>query len=281
MVSERTLKRSVELEGIGVHSGRTVRLCLRPSDTGRVVFRRTDLSGAEVPLDPRLAVAESSTVLRGEGCVVRTVEHLLASLLAAGIGSCVVELDGEEVPILDGSALPFVRAVEAVGTADLGIPRPAILLSRALEVEERGAWVRFEPPAGSDDLALSYSIAYDHPSIGVESRSAVLDWRTFAADVAPARTFGFLKDLEDFRRRGLAKGAGFENTIVLDETSVVNPPLRFEDEFVRHKLLDLAGDLGLLGRRLIGRVSASRAGHRLHLEAVRRLLEEIGPGDSG
>ncbi|MBM3311025.1 MAG: UDP-3-O-[3-hydroxymyristoyl] N-acetylglucosamine deacetylase [Candidatus Aminicenantes bacterium] len=269
----RTVKRPIPIEGIGVHSGRPSRLRILPSAEGVIVFRRTDLGGAELPLCPEKAVTLSSTVLQGADFRVGTVEHLLAALWAAGVGSCLIELDGEEVPILDGSALPFVRAVEEVGLDELQRPWVPLRIDGVKVVEEKDAWVRFEPPEDDDEsnLTISYTICYDHPSIGLQKRTFSLTWPEFAREIAPARTFGFLKDVDALRSQGLARGASYENTVVLDDKGVVNPPLRFPDEFVRHKLLDLAGDLALLGRPLVGRVTAYKAGHRLHLLALKSL----------
>ncbi|MBM3293565.1 MAG: UDP-3-O-[3-hydroxymyristoyl] N-acetylglucosamine deacetylase [Candidatus Aminicenantes bacterium] len=274
MSASRTLRKAVDIEGFGVHSGKPVRLRMRPSGEGKIVFRRTDLGGAELIPAPELAETPSSTVLQGGHFRIGTVEHLLASLWAAGVGSCLIELDAEEVPVLDGSALPFVRALETAGTEELAMPRTARRIAEGFTVSDGDAWVKFEPSAGDgpESLTLSYTIVYDHPKIGRQSREVDLTWPEFAREIAPARTFGFLKDVERLRRLGLALGSSYGNTVVLSEADVVNPPLRFPDEFVRHKLLDLAGDLALLGRPLIGRVSAHKAGHRLHLEALRRLI---------
>jgi len=270
----RTIKQAVEIEGIGVHSGKPVRLRLVPSGGGKVVFRRTDLGGAELTLSPDRALTLNSTVLQGENFRIGTVEHLLATLWAAGIGSCLVELDAEEIPILDGSALPFVQAVEKAGFEELPAARPPLRIVEKMTVEEKGAWITLEPAAveEGEKLTLTYAISYDHPMIGLQSREMALTWPEFVRDIAPARTFGFLKDVDGLRRQGLALGSSYENTIVLGEKDVVNPPLRFPDEYVRHKLLDLIGDLALLGSPLIGRITAHKAGHRLHLQAVHRLL---------
>jgi UDP-3-O-[3-hydroxymyristoyl] N-acetylglucosamine deacetylase len=279
MVMNRTLKSAIEIEGIGVHTGKSVRLRIRPSEAGRIVYRRTDLRGIEMPLDADKAITKNSIVLKGEQFQVQTVEHLLATLWAAGVGSCVIEIDADEIPIMDGSALPFVEAIERAGTIELGLPRRVLRIAETATVEDRDAWVRFEPAeereGEAESLVLSYTIAYDHPAIGVQSWSLRLTWPEFSREIAPARTFGFLKDVEGLRGQGLALGASDENTVVLDETKVVNPPLRFGDEFVRHKLLDLAGDLALLGRAISGRVTAHKAGHRLHLRAVRHLLSHL------
>jgi UDP-3-O-[3-hydroxymyristoyl] N-acetylglucosamine deacetylase len=277
MAFQRTIGRMTELTGVGVHSGKAVRLRLWPSDGGRIVFRRADLGGLETALSADKAEARNSTALVGGAFRVQTVEHLLASLFAFGVGSLVVELDADELPIMDGSALPFARAVAAAVPRDLEAGVDPIVIRTPFSIEDEGASIAFEPPGGGDPrLGLSYTIVYDHPAIGEQSREVRLDADTFLREIAPARTFGFLKDVDDLHRRGLALGASMDNTVVLDEAAVVSGPLRFPDEFVRHKLLDLAGDLALIGRPLRGRVAARRAGHRLHLRAVRHLLDHPG-----
>jgi UDP-3-O-[3-hydroxymyristoyl] N-acetylglucosamine deacetylase len=272
MDAQKTLARPVELEGLGVHSGRAVRLGLFPSSSGEILFRRTDLGGAELLLRPDRVESRNSTTLVGDHFKVQTVEHLLAALYAYGVGSLVIALDADEIPIMDGSALPFVRALEKAGFADLAARRPVLKVRKTVLREEKDAWVRLDPVAGGEELALEYTIVYSHPSIGTQRLGLSLTPASFAEGIAPARTFGFLKDVELYHKQGLALGASIDNTVVLDETSVVNPPLRFPDEFVRHKLLDITGDLALLGRPLAAKVTAYKAGHRLHLETVLFLL---------
>jgi UDP-3-O-[3-hydroxymyristoyl] N-acetylglucosamine deacetylase len=272
MRPQKTLAQPVELEGLGVHSGRPVRLRLLPSRAGEIVFRRTDLDGAELPL--RLDNVESrySTTLVGERFKVQTVEHLLAVLFAYGVDSLVITLDADEVPIMDGSALPFVRALERAGIAELPVLGPVLRVERTVLSEEKDAWVRLDPAPDGAGLLLEYTIVYSHPIIGTQRWILSLTPAVFAEEVAPARTFGFLKDVEFYHKQGLALGASYDNTVVLDDAAVINPPLRFPDEFVRHKLLDLTGDLALLGRPLAAKVTAYKAGHRLHLESLRFLL---------
>lgn len=272
MVQKKTIRNEVRLEGVGVHSGKPVRLVLRPSNREEIVFRREDLGGLEMGVDPGRVEALNSTAIAGLRFKVRTVEHLLASLFSFGVNSVVVELDADEIPILDGSALPFVRALEAGGTRSLSGNIPVLKIRKPFAIEENGASVIVEPAPAGKGLRLAYTIEYPHPSIGRQSRGLSLTPATFAREVAPARTFGFIKDVEALHGRGLALGASFENTVVLDSEGVLNGPLRFPDEFVRHKLLDFAGDLALLGRPLAGRFTAHRAGHRLHLRVVRFLL---------
>jgi UDP-3-O-[3-hydroxymyristoyl] N-acetylglucosamine deacetylase len=216
--------------------------------------------------------SRNSTALIGERFKVQTIEHVLAALSASGVTSAVLEVDADEMPIMDGSAQPFILAIGEAGLADLGRPVAGMRIVKPLEVEERGAWVRLAPIAAGEPARLDYEIAFDHPAIGVSRLELPLTPEVFAAEIAPARTFGFLKDVESLHALGLALGATLENTVALDDRGVVNPPLRFPDEFVRHKLLDLTGDLALLGRPFLGRASAYKAGHRLHLLAVKALL---------
>jgi UDP-3-O-[3-hydroxymyristoyl] N-acetylglucosamine deacetylase len=273
---KHTLAGPARFSGVGAHTGRFVRVTLKPSDGGRVFFRRSDLAGLVIGLDPARAEAQSCTVLRAEGGAVRTVEHLLAALLMCGVDSAEVELDGEEVPVLDGSAAPLVELVRREGKRELDEERTVLAVSEPLTLVEGDASICFEPAAG---LEVSYLIEYGHPAIGRQEMSLELNEETFRTGVAPARTFGFLKDAEALRARGLALGSSLENAVVLDDAGVVNPPLRFPDEFVRHKILDLAGDLALLGAPLRARVTARRAGHGLHQRAVRELSRTAARDD--
>jgi UDP-3-O-[3-hydroxymyristoyl] N-acetylglucosamine deacetylase len=273
MVFSKTLAGPVAFEGIGVHSGKSVRLRLLPSPAPGIVFRRTDLAKAEMPLAFDRVESRNSTTLCGDRFQVRTVEHLLAALWVPGIDSLMIELDADEIPIMDGSAEPFARALQTAGLAMLPFPQAALRVVRPFMLEDGGATIAFAPPGEENELEISYTINYAHPAIGVQALRRPLRWDVFVGEIAPARTFGFLKDVEGLHAQGLALGASVENTVVLDETGVMNGPLRFPDEFVRHKLLDLAGDLALLARPLYGRVTAVKAGHRLHFAAVRHLLD--------
>lgn len=268
---KQTLAREVSFQGVGAHTGVEVRVRLRPSDRGRVVFRRLDLGGRTIAVNPAAAEASQCMVLSEGGVRVRTVEHLLAALLMSGVDSLEVELDGEEIPILDGSAAPLVELIREAGRRHLSGPRQPVRVVKPLLVEDGPSSVAFEP---SSNFEVAYEIKYQHPLIGKQKLAVKLDPKTFRSQVAPARTFGFLKDAERLRAKGLALGSSLENTIVLDDYGLVNPPLRFPDEFVRHKILDLVGDLALLGAPLLGRVTARRAGHSLHLRAVQALLRE-------
>jgi UDP-3-O-[3-hydroxymyristoyl] N-acetylglucosamine deacetylase len=272
----QTLAREASFAGVGAHTGAEVRVRLRPSGQGRVVFRRMDLGGREVSVDPARAESSRCMVLFDGVVKILTVEHLLAALLMSGVDSVEVELDGEEIPILDGSAAPLVDLILRAGLQPLPQPRPVLRVKKHLRVEEGRSVVSFEPASAFEVL---YEIEYQHPLIGKQELALALDPEAFRSQVAPARTFGFLKDAEQLRARGLARGSSVENSLVLDDRGLVNPPLRFPDEFVRHKILDLVGDLALLGAPLQGRVTARRAGHTLHLRAVRALLDATGSID--
>jgi UDP-3-O-[3-hydroxymyristoyl] N-acetylglucosamine deacetylase len=269
MADMMTLAREAVLEGVGVHTGKPVRLRLVPSAAGRLLFRRSDLGRASV-LDPRKTDAKNASRFRDGDFEVLTLEHLLAALFALDVGSLEIELDAAEVPILDGSAAPFVQALEEAGLRSAGAGRPPLEIRRPGRIEDGGASVDFGPYPG---LKISYEIEYAHPAIGRQSISLEIDPETFRSEVAPARTFGFTADLDRYRRLGLALGSSLENTLGFDDEKAVNPPLRFPDEPVRHKVLDLVGDLALLGRPVRGHFRARRAGHALHLRVVRALLD--------
>ncbi len=265
-----TTRQEVHFSGIGVHSGKQVRIRLIPSTTGQIVFRRTDLKDSEIPLDWRRIEANHHTSLVLEGGKARTLEHLLAVLFVFGIGSLVVEMDGEEVPILDGSALPMVDLLIEAGIRELPEEKKSVRIVKPFTFGDSKASVSWAPAA---HFKITYCIEFDHPAIQKQELSLEINVNSFKQKIAPARTFGFLKDVEALWDRGLALGGSFENALVLDEQKVINGPLRFPDEFVRHKILDFVGDLSLLGHPLTGHFKAFKAGHNLHLQAVRFLLE--------
>jgi len=273
MAAKKTVQKEISLSGVGIHSGKNVRLVLKPSDSGDIVFLRVDLGRLETRLDPRNLEARNSTTFLGEKFRVRTIEHLMATLFAFGINSLTIELDADEIPILDGSAQPFALAIKKAGLRRLALPVRPLKILMPLILEEDDASISAAPSPSGRGVELSYSIEYSHPAIRRQSLSLKLNPQSFSREIAPARTFGFMKDVEMLRSQGLALGGSFENAVVLDEEKVLNGPLRFPDEFVRHKLLDLAGDLSLLGRPLIGRFEADKAGHRLHVKLVQVLLD--------
>jgi UDP-3-O-[3-hydroxymyristoyl] N-acetylglucosamine deacetylase len=270
MIGKRTIRRAISLSGVGVHSGATVRLTLRPSAAGTIVFRRTDLGGRVVPLDARrIDPGRRSALIAGDASV-QTVEHLLAVLYVLGVDSLDVGLDGGEIPIFDGSAEPLARALVEAGVEPLPEKTRAARVVRPFLLKDGDASLAVFP---DDDLRLSYRIEFPHPAIRTQSLSLRLTRRAFLEEIAPARTFGFLNEIPGLQRRGLALGGSLANALVLDEEKVINGPLRFPDEFVRHKLLDLIGDLALFGAPLLGHFQADRAGHALHVRTVQFLLD--------
>lgn len=264
MTFQRTLKKSVTLSGIGLHSGQWVTMTLRPAKPNRgVVFVRKDLEGApEVTAHFKNVVNTRLATTLGSGrAVVGTVEHLLAALGGLGIDNLVVEVDNAELPILDGSSVPFVDAIESVGIEIQKQPRATLVIRKKVELRIAEKWAYVEP---SSRLEVHGSIEFDHPCIGYQEYK-YLDDITPLSEISPARTFCMLRDVEALKRAGLARGGSLTNAVVLDETSVLNPEgLRFVDEFARHKVLDAIGDLMLAGIRVQGHIRLHRAGHDLH-----------------
>ncbi|MCU0240811.1 MAG: UDP-3-O-acyl-N-acetylglucosamine deacetylase [Vicinamibacteria bacterium] len=270
MAYRRTLKRSVSCTGIGLHTGKAVQLVLRPAppETG-IRFIRTDV-GVEIPASlEHIERTDYATTLRVDGVGVNTVEHLLSALWSLGVDDAIVEVDGPEVPILDGSAAPFVILIHEAGLRPVATPRRYLKVVAPVEVNQGGRLVRFLP---ADHLRVSYTIGFDHPLLRHQALAMRISADTFVDSIAPARTFGFLRDVEMLRRSGLALGGSLENAIVISESGVLNNKLRFEDEFVRHKILDILGDFALLGFPLIASVEAVRAGHAMHAAAAKKLL---------
>jgi UDP-3-O-[3-hydroxymyristoyl] N-acetylglucosamine deacetylase len=270
---QRTLRRPTYCAGIGLHSGNKVTLSLRPApaDYG-IRFRRTDLGGLEIPATiDNLAGIQYATGLSRDHASVETVEHLLAVLVSLGIDNAVIELNHPEVPIMDGSASPFVYLVTEAGVRTLPARRRYLKVLRPVSLARGDKRIALYP---SDHLKLTYSISFDHPLLRHQARTLRITEETFVEQIAPARTFGFLKEVEMLRQNGLALGGSLENAVVLGETGVLNNQLRFEDEFVRHKMLDALGDLALVGFPIVGHVVAHRAGHGLHTAFAARLLEE-------
>jgi UDP-3-O-[3-hydroxymyristoyl] N-acetylglucosamine deacetylase len=218
-----------------------------------------------------LAGIQLATGLAREEVSVETVEHLLAALVSMGIDNVIVELNSPEVPIMDGSAAPFVYLVQEAGVQYLPAPRRFLKIVRPIAISRGDKRIALYP---SDHFKVTYSVSYDHPMLRHQSRTLLMNEESFVEQIAPARTFTFLKDVEMLRQNGLALGGSLENAIVLGETGVLNNALRFEDEFVRHKILDAIGDLALVGYPVIGHLVAHRAGHALHTEFAARILEE-------
>jgi UDP-3-O-[3-hydroxymyristoyl] N-acetylglucosamine deacetylase len=248
-----------------------VRLELRPAPAEHGIrFRRTDV-GVEIPahLD-HLGRQDHATTLSRDGVSVETVEHLLSALYAMGVDDAIIEVDGPEVPVMDGSAAPFVILIHEAGLRPLKASRRYLKLLRPVEVVRGAKWARLSP---SDHFRVSYAIGFDHPLLRHQAASVRVGADTYAETIAPARTFGFLREVEMLRKSGLALGGSLENAVVIGETGVLNQKLRFEDEFVRHKILDAIGDLSLLGYPVVGHLEASKAGHALHAALGRAVLD--------
>lgn len=272
MTPQRTLRRAISCAGIGLHSGKKVTLSLKPAlaDTG-IRFRRTDLGGVEIPASvTHLAAFHYATGLASDHASVDTIEHLLAALASQGVDNVLVELNHPEVPIMDGSAAPFVYLIQEAGIRRLNVPRRYLRVRRQVSLSQGDKRIAIYP---ADEFKVSYSIAFDHPLLRHQAYTARITEDGFAEDIAPARTFGFLKEVEMLRQRGLALGGSLDNAVVLGETGPLNT-LRFEDEFVRHKVLDAVGDLALVGYPLIGHLVVERGGHALHTAFAAKLLEE-------
>jgi UDP-3-O-[3-hydroxymyristoyl] N-acetylglucosamine deacetylase len=272
MTFQRTLRRQVACAGIGLHSGHKVNLTLKPAaaDTG-IRFRRSDL-GIDIPASvDHVGGTNHATCLSVNGAAVETVEHLLAAITCMGVDNAVVELDHREVPVMDGSSAPFVYLIQEAGLRTLAAPRRYLKVTRPITLSRGDKLISLYP---SDYFKVTYSISFDHPLLRHQSHTLRVDENAFVDDIAPARTFGFLHEVEMLRQQGLALGGSLENAIVLSETGVLNPQLRYEDEFVRHKILDAIGDLSLVGYPIIGHLVAHRAGHALHTAFAKRILEE-------
>jgi UDP-3-O-[3-hydroxymyristoyl] N-acetylglucosamine deacetylase len=260
----------VACTGIGLHSGRPVRLRLRPAPAEHGIrFFRSDV-GVEIPATLRyLGGQDHATTLTREGVSIGTIEHLLAALGALGVDDVLVDVDGPEVPVLDGSAAPFVILLHEAGLRPLAVPRLFIRVLEPVEVVRGGKSVRILP---ADHFEVAYTIGFDHPLLRHQAFSLRVTSRSFTEAIASARTFGFLREVEMLRKGGLALGGSLENAVVIGETGVLNNKLRFADEFVRHKILDAVGDLTLLARPLLGRLEATKAGHALHAAVAQKLL---------
>ncbi|HEY0996062.1 MAG TPA: bifunctional UDP-3-O-[3-hydroxymyristoyl] N-acetylglucosamine deacetylase/3-hydroxyacyl-ACP dehydratase [Gemmatimonadaceae bacterium] len=274
-MTRRTVAREASVEGVGLHLGAPVRLTFRPAEPGTgLAFRRADLPGTPViPARAEVAVLSEMRTQLGEDPVsVHTVEHVLAAVAGAGIDDLLIELDAAEPPIMDGSAQPFLAALAAAGTREHGGPVTWLRLRERVVFEEGGSRYEAVP---ADHFDLDVAIDFPHPLVGRQQGRWRVDAATFAAELAPARTFGFVRWVEDLRAKGLIKGASTQNAVVLDDTGVVENSLRWPDEFVRHKAMDCVGDLALAGGRLLARVRAERPSHRGTVQFVRALQASL------
>lgn len=270
MTQKATIKREVVFSGVGVHTGQNGVCSLKPSDSGEIRFTVKNDKSFEMPLDPWHVQASFNSILTDGESKVYTIEHLMSVLYVFGVDSCDIELEGKEIPIMDGSALPIAEALEDAGIRMLPQKKTYLKVTKPFVLRKEGASVSVD---ADEDFKISYTIEFEHPAIQKQSMEMPVSIASFLKEIAPARTFAFLKDVEGLWRQGLALGGSLENTIVLDDRAVINGPLRFENEFVRHKIIDLIGDLSLVGYPLLGRFTAHRAGHSLHLDVVRFLIE--------
>jgi UDP-3-O-[3-hydroxymyristoyl] N-acetylglucosamine deacetylase len=269
---ERTIRSEIDFSGVGLHSGAPVSMRLVPAPAGSgIVFRRIDLDNFEIPAIGRnvAKVSYATSLMRGS-VLISTTEHLLSALIGYGVDNVIVEVDNLEVPILDGSAFPYVQAFHSVGLKQQRRRREYIKILKEVEVRDGSKFIGVYPGSG---YGIRYTIDFPQP-IGYEMFTGDLAVGDYVEQIAPARTFGFKEDEAMLRDMGLIRGVSDESAIILSRQGVENGPLRFPDEFVRHKVLDLIGDLALAGRRIQGRVVAERAGHAMHTALVQRLLRD-------
>jgi UDP-3-O-[3-hydroxymyristoyl] N-acetylglucosamine deacetylase len=273
LIQEQTIRSSAECGGVGLHSGAPVSIRILPAHPGTgIVFRRADLDGFEIEAVSRnVARVSYATSLMKKGVLISTTEHILSAFIGTGIDNAIVELDNLELPILDGSSRPFVEMIQKAGIRKQRRPRKYLKLLRELELREGDKFIAAYP---SDSYSVSYSINFPHPLIGKETFEVALSNGSYVRNIASARTFGARADEHKMRNMGLIRGASSDNCIVLTREGIENGPLRFSDEFVRHKILDLVGDLALLGKQILGRIVADRAGHAMHTALVSRILRD-------
>ena len=276
MIRQRTLKNVIRATGVGLHTGEKVFLTLRPAavNTG-IVFRRIDLEPVvdiEAILD-NVSSTRMSTTLERDGVRISTVEHLMSAFAGLGIDNVFVDLTAAEVPIMDGSAGPFVFLIESAGIEEQRAPKKFIRIKQSVEVRDGDKWAKFDP---YDGFKVDLTIDFDHPAVQSSQQHASIDFleSSFIKDVSRARTFGFLDEVEALQEAGLARGGSLDNAIVMDAFHILNDEgLRYRDEFVKHKILDAVGDLYLLGHLLVGAFSAHKSGHSMNNRLLRRLLE--------
>lgn len=269
---QRTIKQSVSCQGQGLHTGCQVKMTLLPAPPNSgICFRRVDLSGFEIPASIEYVARVSyATTLMRLGVMVATVEHLLSALSGCQIDNCIVELDSLEVPIMDGSAQEFINLINFAGIVEQSAKKVCLKVLEPIEVCDSNRWIKIEP---ASEFSINSTIDFSHPLIGKQQINYRFGFGSYVNEIASARTFGFAKELDSLRQAGLIRGGSLENAIVLTEEGVMNEEgLRFPNEFARHKVLDILGDLALTRRQIIGRVTAERSGHALHAQLVSQLL---------
>ncbi|CAM2065915.1 UDP-3-O-acyl-N-acetylglucosamine deacetylase [Sulfidibacter corallicola] len=273
MKNQATIRHEVHAVGTGLHSGKLVHMTLRPAppNTG-IVFVRTDLHGAYVKASVEaidFEMLQLATTLRNGDVVVQTTEHLLSALFSANVDNVIVEIDGPEVPIMDGSSAPFLVLLDEAGIKRQPVPAKVLKIVKPFSFEAGGKKVWVTP---SGDFRVSYEIRFDHPLIQRQRKTMNVHSREYEEQVAPARTFGFLRDLDYLKSKGLIQGGSMDNAIVLDADRILNESLRLKDEFVSHKILDMIGDLAVAGVRFQGHFHGYKAGHEMHARFLRALL---------
>ncbi|HEU4370200.1 MAG TPA: UDP-3-O-acyl-N-acetylglucosamine deacetylase [Methylomirabilota bacterium] len=270
---QQTIKRPVSLEGIGLHSGKRVKVILSPAPPDSGIVFRLGPDGQPIPAAPESVVdSHYATTIGRNGCRIQTVEHLMAAAAGLGIDNLAVEVDGVEVPAMDGSAKPFVALLNSAGRTAQSARRRPVSIPHPIRVGGGNRWIQIVP---APELRISYTLDNDHPAIGTQVLSYMPAEESFATEYAPARTYGFLKDLGVMRKHGLALGGSLDNAVVVGKRGTLNG-LRYRDEFVRHKVLDLIGDLALLGRPMLGHVIARNGGHALNFELVVAVQRALG-----
>ena len=271
MEFQHTISSPISFSGVGLHTGVFTKLQIfsAPPETG-IVFRRVDLDNFEIEANIKnVARVAYATTLMKQGVLISTVEHLLSSLYTFGIDNAWIDINNLEVPILDGSALPFTDEIQRVGLKKQLANRKYIVIKKSLTIEDRDRIISIHP---ARSFQISYSIDFNHPLICQQDFNFNVCSEAFATEIAPARTFGFFREVEELKKKGLIRGGSLDNAIVLTEKGILNDILRFKDEFVRHKVLDSIGDLSLIGKPLIARIVADKAGHALHTHLVNRIL---------
>ncbi|MEO6727085.1 MAG: UDP-3-O-acyl-N-acetylglucosamine deacetylase [Blastocatellia bacterium] len=278
MNQQTTIGKSFSATGVGLHSASPVNVTVRPAPPyTSYLFRRTDLNDFEIPAAPQYVTHVSyATTLMKSGVMISTVEHLLSALYGCGVDNAIIEVDSLEVPILDGSSQQWVRLIEQAGIVELPAARPYLRVLKRIAVSEKNRTMSIEP---ANEFRITCEIDFNHPMIGLQRREVGFynggHNGSYAREIARARTFGFVEELELLRQNGLARGGSLENAIALTRDGILNPdPLRFDDEFVRHKILDIIGDLALAGMPILGHVRASRSGHGLHTMLLSTLLRD-------
>jgi UDP-3-O-[3-hydroxymyristoyl] N-acetylglucosamine deacetylase len=272
-MKQRTINKSVEIIGIGLHKGVPVKMILEPleADMGIIFYRRDE--GVTIPLSPKNVVdTKMATVIGKDGVVISTIEHLLSAIYAYGIDNIRIVIDNDEVPVLDGSSSGYCMLIDEVGIKELDATKKAIRVKKEVSIETNGKFVKLTP---SNHIIYDFSIDFDHPAIGEQEFRFDYSIADYKENISRARTFGFLHEVQYLRSIGLAQGGSLENAIVLDDQKILNPEgLRYDDEFVRHKILDAIGDMCLLGHTMIGEYTAHAGSHHLNHLLTKKLLED-------